>query len=236
MALTTSRRTTGPVPTPVRRPARTLAVVAAACGLGFAGSTVLAGTLDPGYSQTGEGISALASTQSQAPGVMTAGFLLLAAGLVAAGGALWSSMPARAARVGSALVVLAGAATVVVAFARQSCSTLQQACLDRESAGAVSDAHVVHNLVALGSFVLLVVAGFLLAAGVRRDARLRRWTTPLRVAALCSVGLFVWFGSGAYGDLGGVVQRAFVLVAYGLPVGLALVATGTASRRAGSLS
>lgn len=37
-------------------------------------------------------------------------------------------------------------------------------------------------------------------------------------SAITTTIFFVWFGSGAYSDLGGLVQRALVLSAYGLPV------------------
>jgi len=39
----------------------------------------------------------------------------------------------------------------------------------------------------------------------------------------------VWFGSGAYGDNGGLVQRAFLLAAFGLPIVVALRASRRAS-------
>jgi hypothetical protein len=40
--------------------------------------------------------------------------------------------------------------------------------------------------------------------------------------AFTSLGLVVWFGSGAFGDNGGFVQRAFMASAFGLPVAVAL--------------
>jgi hypothetical protein len=209
-------------------------VTSVVAGIGFVGSVLLAGLLDPAYSQASEAISALASVESRSAGVMTVGFLLLATAAGTAGCALWLTLDGRLGRTGAVLVVVAGAATVVVAFARQSCSTLQQSCLDRERAGTVSDAHVVHNLVALGSFTLLVVAGFLHASAVRRDSRFRSWSLLARSAAVCSLVLMVWFGSGSYGDVGGLVQRVLVLTAYGLPVVLAWRVTGPVPNLRGS--
>jgi hypothetical protein len=43
--------------------------------------------------------------------------------------------------------------------------------------------------------------------------------------AVGTLGLFGWFGSGAYGSNGGLVQRALVLTAYGLPLLVAHVTT-----------
>ena len=226
MSTTTVRSTSAP-----SGQARVLARASASAFAGFGVAVLLAGLLDPGYSQTSEAISALASTESRSAPVMTAGFLLLAASLLTAGAVLWSSFRGRSGRASAALVLGAGLATGVAAFARQSCSTLQQSCLDREAAGTVSSAHVVHNLVALLAFLLLVVAGFLLASALRRDTQLRSWSRPVRLAATGSLALMVWFGSGAYGDIGGVVQRAFVLLGYGLPVLVALLrARGSGSR------
>ena len=44
-------------------------------------------------------------------------------------------------------------------------------------------------------------------------------------AAAIEVAMLVWFGSGAFGESGGLVQRGLVLVAYGVPLGVALTVT-----------
>jgi hypothetical membrane protein len=205
------------------RSAARVAVLAATAAVA---AIILAGALDPGYSRRSEAISALASLQSQSAGVMIFGFLCMATALLAAGGVLAATLSGKAARAGAVLVLLAGAATVVVGFARQSCSTLQQACLDRESAGTVSDSHVVHNLVSLVLFVMLVVGGFLLAAGLHRSAAHRHLARRVRLAAVGSLVSMVWFGSGAYGHNGGLVEIVLVLLAYGTPVYVAARVTG----------
>ena len=216
---------------PSTRP-RLLARIAALAATGFVGTLLLAGFLDPGYSHLSEGVSALASVESEAAGVMTVGFLLLATTAVAAGAALAGTLRGRAGRAAAALVVVAGLITAFDGFARQSCSTLQQSCLDRERAGTVSSAHVVHNLSALALFALLVAAGFLFASALRRDSRFRGLARPTRVVALLTLLVMVWFGSAAYGDLGGLVQRGLILLAYGLPLALALRLTRTAGEEA----
>jgi hypothetical membrane protein len=209
--------------------ARVLAVGSAAGAFGFAGAVVLAGHLDPGYDHRSEAISALASVQSHSAGVMTVGFLCLVLGTIAAGVSLSRSLGGKAGRAAGVVVLLAGHGMVLVTFARQSCSNLQPACLDRESAGDVGTAHVVHNLASLVVFVLLVAGGFVLASALRRTPQLRHLAGRARVAAIASLVLMVWFGSGVYGPNGGLVQRAFLAFAFGLPVLVAIRASRRAS-------
>jgi len=198
-------------------------------GATFAAAVAIAGWLDPGYSQRSEGISALASTESQGAGVMIAGFVALAVSGLAAGAALVRAAQNRTGRIAGGLVVVAGLLTLVAGFARQSCSSFQQSCLDRESAGLVTGSHVVHNLVALLGFLLLVVAAGLLTASLRRNPVQRKLFRIALVAVLAEVALFVVIGAQAYGSGGGLGQRLFVLLAYGLPI---LAATRLSADRA----
>lgn len=201
---------------------RRAAAVSAASAIGFVVVLLVAGAADPGYSQRRETISALASTESASGRLMTLGFVLLALSALASGTALLGALPGRAGRTAGVLVVLGGLLTLVCGAARQSCSTLEQACQGRERRGEVSDAHVVHDLAAVPLFLLLVVAGFLIASALRRDAHHRRLARAVRYAAVVAAGSLVWFGSQAFGDSGGLVQRLLVAVAYGVPVAVAL--------------
>ena len=137
-------------------PSRLLAHIAAGAAAVAAAAIALAGFLDPGYSRLSEAISALASQESAAAPVMIFGFMAMAVTLLAAGAALFRALPGKRAKVGAVLVVLAGLMTVVVGFARQSCSSLQAECLARESAGTVSSSHWIHNLVSLALFIFLL--------------------------------------------------------------------------------
>jgi hypothetical protein len=160
--------------------------------------------------------------------VMIAGFVAMAVTLLAAGATLFRVLPGRSAKVGAVLVVLAGLMTLVVGFARQSCSSLQAECLARESAGTVSASHWVHNLVSLPLFLFLVLAGFCWGRGLRRSTgstRLAR--TSLVVAGLAAL-LMVWFGSNAYGAYGGLVERVLVWLTFGWPAYLAVRVTRAA--------
>jgi hypothetical protein len=178
----------------------------------------VAGSLDPGYSALSEGISALASTESQSAPIMIIGFALMAVAAVSAGVAVWRALGGKLATAAGILLVLAGVATAADGFFRQSCSSLQQVCLQRESAGTVSSDHVLHNLIALPLFLFLVIAGFLLVGAVGRSPALRSYRRWVLAGAISTLIFFVWFGSGVYSDLGGLVQRVLVLSAYGLPV------------------
>jgi hypothetical membrane protein len=206
--------------------ARTFAKVSVGAAVTTAAAIAIAGFADPGYSARSEAISALASVESRSASIMIFGFVTMALTALSAGSALFLTLRGKAARTGSVFVIIGGVLTLVAGFARQSCSTLQQSCLDRETAGTVSGAHVTHNLVSLVLFVLLVAAGFLLAAGVKRSATHRHLSLRVRTAAAATLVFLVWFGSGFYGANGGLVESAFILLAFGTPAYLATRVAG----------
>ena len=198
------------------------ATVAVACGAVFALATVVAGLLHPTYDPVREGISALAATTSPSAVVMIGGFLALAAGTVAAGVALWSRLRRGAAgRVGAALVLVAGAGMVVAGLARQDCSELIGACTAAERAGTLTAHHVLHQLVSLAVFAALATALFVLPRGLTRNAPWARLAVPTRLAGIAALVLFAALFSGVSGDVGGLVQRAFIALVFGWPVLLA---------------
>jgi len=217
----------GPTITTSPMIARTLAKGSVVAAVTTAAAIAVAGFADPGYSARSEAISALASVESESARIMIFGFVTMALTALAAGTALFLALKGKAARTGSVFVIIGGVLTLVAGFARQSCSTLQQSCLDRETAGTVSAAHVTHNLVSLVLFVLLVAAGFLLAAGLKRSVAHRHLSLRVRIAAAATLTFMVWFGSGCYGTNGGLVESAFILLAFGTP---AYVATRVASQ------
>ena len=207
---------------------RLLAHIAAGAAATAAAAIALAGFLDPGYSRVSEAISALASQESAAAPVMIVGFMAMAVTLLAAGATLFRALPGKRAKVGAVLVVLAGLMTVVVGLARQSCSSLQADCLARESAGTVSSSHWIHNLVSLVLFVFLVVASFLWTAGLKRSTGSKSLARVSLLVAIATAVFFVWFGSGAYGTFGGLVERVLVWLAFGWPAYLAVRVTRSA--------
>jgi hypothetical membrane protein len=212
--------------------ARTLAKVSVGAAVTTAAAIAIAGFTDPGYSARSEAISALASVESKSASIMIFGFVTMALTALSAGTALFLALKGKAARTASVFVIIGGVLTLVAGFTRQSCSTLQQSCLDRETAGTVSGAHVTHNLVSLVLFVLLVAAGFLLAAGLKRSVAHRHLSLRVRIAATATLAFMVWFGSGFYGTNGGLVESAFILLAFGTPAYVATRVAGPETRSA----
>jgi hypothetical protein len=195
----------------------------AGAGLGaFAIASVVANLLNPGYDPLREGVSALAATGAPAAGVMIAGFLALAAGTTAAGAVLWGRLrTGLAGRVGAALVMLCGAAMVVVGLNQQDCSDMIGACAAAEQAGTLSEHHMVHQLTSLAVFTVLALAAFPLARGLRRSGTYAHLAGATRVAGSAALGLTVAMVVVGFGDLAGVAQRIFLLLVFGWPVLLA---------------
>jgi hypothetical membrane protein len=206
---------------------RSAPALVGAAGLGaFAAAVAVSGALQPGYSHLGEGISALAATGSVPAPIMIGGFLALAAGTTAAGVGLWERLGAGVAgRIGAVLVMLSGLAMVVVGLNRQDCSDLAGACAAAEEAGTLSGQHMIHQLVSLAVFLLLSIAAFPLARGLRRGGAPRRFAVLARVAGAFGLLVIAAMVSIGFGDFPGLVQRLFILVVFGLPVLLAAVPT-----------
>ncbi len=130
-------------------------------------------------------------------------------------------MPGKKARGAAILIMLAGVLTAVSGIFPQDCSSQQAACRVRESAETVSGSHVLHNLIAIPLFLFLIIAAFLLAAALRRTPAGRGYARAGWLVAVAGLLLMVAFGADVAGDLGGLVQRVLVLLAYGWPVFLA---------------
>jgi hypothetical membrane protein len=193
---------------------RSSAAVVIGAFLFFWAAVAVGAALNPGYSNVGEYISALASRTAAFPGVMITGIAALAVGIAIAGVALARRLRRPWAHVAGALLVLSGAVGLVAAVAQQDCSTALAACQAREVAGSTTGQHVLHELSALAAFVLAWQALLPLAVSVRR-ARLRAVTLT---AALVGLGLLVWLVLGDPGSVAGLAQRGFVLTVYGVHV------------------
>jgi hypothetical protein len=209
---TTRSTTTG------RADIRARAVLAGMAG--FAGASLVAGTLEPGYDPLGEMISTLAAQDARVPALMIAGFLTAAGALLVAGVTLVGRLSGVAGRIGAVLVALAGIGMIVAGLARQDCSLASQACLARESAGLLSSAHWLHQFSSLALFIALVIAAPLLARGVRRTPRLHHLARPMRWIALAGLISLIVLISQSEGDYAGAAQRAFLAVVFGWPVWL----------------
>lgn len=198
------------------------AIVAGAGFGAFALSIAAAGALYPGYSHVREGISALAATDSPSAWVMIAGFLALAVATVSTGVTLWVRLrTGLAGRIGAAMVVLAGVGMVVAALARQDCSDARAACAAAESAGTVSGHHVIHQLGSLAVFLVLTIALWVLARGLRTSRAWAHLAVPTRLAGLAAFAGIAMLVTVGFGAVEGLVERAVVTLLFGLPIVLA---------------
>jgi hypothetical membrane protein len=202
--------------------------VGAAGVASFFVASIITGALNPGYSHAREAVSALAATDARFAWIMITGFMLSAVGMSSTGVALWRRFVGnRAARVGAGILMIAGPLMVVAGVARQDCSERLSTCVDHGEGTGASTHFWVHQYVSLLLFVLVTVALFVLARGLRREAALSHLAVPTRVAGLfCLLVIVVMIvdemkSIDAYA---GLAQRAFVLVQFGWPVVVAAAA------------
>src|SRR4051794_16054849 len=177
----------------------------------FVASWLVAGALEPGFSQADGWVSALASSGAEHAWIVMAGLAVLGLGAIALAAGLAATLPPRPARtVAATLFALIGTAFVISAFARLDCNAALTAC-----DGAVH---------AWAGFLALL---FLLATPFALGRAL--WPSPTAavamVAALAGLGIAI-LGQIAY-DSGGadgtterielfVAQLWFLIVAAGL--------------------
>jgi len=205
-----------------------LSRVGAAGLASFFVASIITGALNSGYSPMREAISALAATDAEFAWIMIAGFMACAVGLASIGIALWRAFGGnRPARIAAALVTLGGPFMVVAGLARQDCSERLTSCIDHGEAPNASTHFWVHQFSSLLLFVLMTIALFFLARGLRRDRRMSHFSIPTRVAgtfcALVIASMIV--NEMTFIDAyAGLAQRAFLLVLFGWPL---VVATAT---------
>jgi len=200
-------------------------IVAVAGVGGFALAVLVTGLITPGYGVRREAISALAALDSPHAWLMILGFTVGAVGLVAAGLALWR-VPTRSARLGAAMVIVAGGLIAVAGFAREDCSDQLVTCKDFGEAVHASGSYWLHGYVSLLAFLLLIVSSFLVARGLRRTGRRSLGTTGRVVGVACLVGLVLLVVTPTFvADNYGLVQRLFVAVLFGWPVAAGVLAS-----------
>src|SRR5438552_6777790 len=113
----------------LKRPIRLLAWFAVAAQAVFVASWIVAGALQPRYSASDSGVSALAAHGMRDPWIAMAGLVVLGLGVAALAPGLRAVLPPRRAAVGAAgLFVLAGAGFVVAGLSRLDCDLAHAAC------------------------------------------------------------------------------------------------------------
>jgi hypothetical membrane protein len=185
-------------------------------------ASIITAALNPGYSHAREAVSALAATDARFAWIMITGFMISAVGMSSTGIALWRRFAGnRAARAAAGIMMLAGPLMVVAGLARQDCSERLPTCVDFGEGTGASSHFWVHQYVSLLLFVLMTVALFLLARGLRRDDGMSGFAVPTRVAGLfCLLVIVVMIVDEmkSIDSYAGLAQRAFVLVLFGWPV------------------
>ncbi len=197
---------------------RLLGGVAAAGPLVFTVAWAIASTLQGDYSVIRDDESALAATDAAHPWITVAGDALLGIGTLALGIGLARSLSGRQAAVGCGLLLTAGLAIIVQAFAREDCQF--GSCIG----GAPSWHQTVHDLGAVVAFFALLGAAFVFWRVFRRD----RYWQSLAVYSLVTAGagllLLIVSVATEESAVGGLTQRIFLTVplAWIVVVGLRL--------------
>lgn len=194
-----------------QRTLRALALCGAVAPLVFTVAWVAAGSVQTGYSARREDISALAALDAEHPWIMIAG--LAVSGALTTAFAVAVRFRVGGARIGPALVTLAGLGMVGLGVLRNDCSSVTEACEARVEAGAVSWHHTAHDVLSAPVFAAAVVAPLLLARRFRADVRLESLGAYSIATAAALAVLFVLGGLEAVPAWNGVIQRAAVSLA-----------------------
>lgn len=148
----------------MRRSIRSLAWLAVGAQAAFVVSWIVAGALEPNYSGTDSGVSALAAEGASNPWIAMAGFSLLGLGVAALAPGLSDVLPRRrAAKLAVGLFLLSGISIVVIGLARPDCDLSQAACNARFEAGELSWHTSLHVWAGLVMRVALLLTPFALA-------------------------------------------------------------------------
>lgn len=194
----------------MKRRIRLLAGYAVAAQGAFVSAWLVAQALQPDYSGTTSGVSALAADGASDPWIAITGFVVFGLGVAALAPGLRFVLPRRrATTVAAGLFVLAGLSIVVIGLARQDCNLSQAACDARFDAGKLSWHTDVHVWAGLVMRLALILTPFALAWAL--------WPSPTAALALFSGGIglaicagaLVLYGSGAPD---GLVERIELVV------------------------
>jgi hypothetical membrane protein len=82
---------------------------------------------------------------------------------------------------------------------------------------------VVHQLVSLAVFLVLTIAMFVIARGLKRSGGWAHLAVPTRLTGLAAFLVIAAMMTVGFGEFGGLVQRPFIALLFGWPVLLAAV-------------
>jgi hypothetical protein len=192
-----------------RSKARALVWVAFAAQATFFASWIVAGALEPHYSNVQRYVSELAARNAAHPWIETIGLVAFGASLIAIGIAVSAALPRRR-LLPLVLFALAGAAALATAIFPLDCSTtVDHHCKVLQDASALSWQHYAHLWAGLANRVFLVLTPFALARAL--------WPgTAAAVLLSCgstgiAIGVLTAFGDDS-GSASGLVQRIGLVV------------------------
>lgn len=196
----------------MKRSIRSLAWFAVAAQAAFVAAWLVAGSLQPDYSGSDSGISALAARGAHHPWIAMTGFAVLGLGVAALAPALRVVLPPRrAATTAVGLFALAGVSIVAVGLFRPDCDLSQAACSTRLDAGKLSWDTSLHVWAGLLMRVGLVLTPFALARAL--------WPSPAGALALLagvfavavSIAALILYGAGV---ADGLVERTELAITH----------------------
>ena len=192
---------------------RRLAVASIAGQLLWVAIVVLAGLLEPGYSEVRDAVSVLGARDAARPWVFDVGVAIWGAAFIATAAALLlDSHRGWRGRLGPALIAFAGLAQILDGFPFPAdCRwSIDVGCRAREEAGNVSWQHVAHGWAYFLGAVALQLSVFAMAWRFRGDRRWGRSDLLALGAGLLGLAIFggLFFAAGNEpGGHYGLVQR-----------------------------
>jgi hypothetical membrane protein len=202
-----------PLPAAVRRRTLLLAWAAILAQVVFVGGWVLAGALEPGYSQVREFISELGRDGAAHPWIFTVFVGIWGLGFIALAVAIVPALRTRPWPLAMPLFfVLAGVCAIAVGWLHMDCApTISAVCKSREAAGALSWHHYAHEWVSLGIHVSLLLTGFAFARSAW-PSRLGRLVLG-GALVLLAAGIVTFFLHDSFTGYLGLEERIWALVA-----------------------
>ncbi|HEY5194551.1 MAG TPA: DUF998 domain-containing protein [Solirubrobacteraceae bacterium] len=201
------------LPDALRRPTVLLAWVAILAQVVFVGGWVLAGALEPHYSQVRQYISELGRLGAANPRIFTIFVGIWGLGFLALAVAIVPSLRTRQWPLAMPLFfVLAGVCAILVGWLQMDCSpTISAVCKSREAAGELSWHHYAHEWISLGIKLSLLLTGFAFARSAW-PSRLARLVLS-GALVLLSAGIVTFFLHDSFVGYQGLEERLWALVA-----------------------
>jgi hypothetical membrane protein len=201
------------LPDSVRRRTLLLAWAAILAQVVFAGGWVLAGALEPRYSQVRQYISELGRHGAAHPWIFTIFVGIWGLGFVALAVAIVPALRTRPWPLAMPLFfALAGVCAILVGWLQMDCSpTVSAVCKSHDTAGSLSWHHYAHEWVTLGIRVSLLLTGFAFARSAW-PSRLGRLVLG-GALVLLAAGIVTFFLHDSLVGYQGLEERLWALVA-----------------------